>query len=198
MLEGIRVLGREGDALADIFPSTHRTSFFGLNINTVPWGTAAFLLLQDVAPRRGIVWGQTGANPSRGCLKRAEGQLHGWHLVYRLKSRLKKRKGTSPSFFPDFLMKPVWIGFYSVKVTLVRWGQRSGIGSERFRGCVLAPTVPSLTHSLITALEEMWQVSTHTTTNDGATRVINIRTNTLNVVIYKYRGTGSYNTLWTE
>lgn len=114
----------------------------------------------------------------------------------------KKQTGTAERNFPvsfaDFLMKPVWVGFYSVKVTLVRWGQRSGIGSERFRGCVLAPTVPSLTHSLITALEEMWQVSKHITTNDGATRVINIRTNTLNVVIYKYRGTGSHNTLWTE
>lgn len=77
MLEGIRVLGREEGALADIFPSTHRTSFFGLNINTVPRGTAAFLLLRDVAPRGGIAWGQSGANPSRGCLKRAEGQLHG-------------------------------------------------------------------------------------------------------------------------
>lgn len=114
------------------------------------------------------------------------------------KEQTEKRKGTSPSLFPDFLMKPVWVGFYSVKVTLMRGGQRSGIGSERFRGCDLAPTVPSLTHSLITALEEMWQVSKHITTNDGATRVINIRTNTLNVVIYKYRGTGSDNTLWTE
>jgi hypothetical protein len=50
-MEGISLLGREGDALADIFPSIHRTFFFGLNINTVPGRMAPFLLLQDVAPR---------------------------------------------------------------------------------------------------------------------------------------------------
>lgn len=192
-IEGISLLGWEGDALADILPSIHRIFFVGLNINT------PFLLLQDAVSREGIAWGQTRANSSRGyCLKSAEGQLHGWNLVYHLKSKRNRRKGTSLSFFPDFLTKPVWVGFYSVQVTLLWWGQRSGIGSERFRGCFLAPTIPSLTHSLITALEEMWQVSKHTTTNDGATRVINIRTNTLNVVIYKYRGTGSHNTLCAE
>jgi hypothetical protein len=111
------------------------------------------------------------------------------------KEQTEKEERNFPVFFPDLLMKPVLVGFYSVKVTLLRWGQRSGIGSERFRGGVLAPTVPSLTQSLITVLEEMWQVSKHTTANDGATRVINIRTNTLNVVIYKYCGTGSDNTL---
>jgi hypothetical protein len=68
----------------------------------------AFLLLQDVAPRGGIAWSQTGANPSRGCcLKRVEGQLHGWNLVYRLKTRRKKRKFPSSSVIPDFLTKPV-------------------------------------------------------------------------------------------
>jgi len=76
VLEAIRVLGREGAALANIFPSTHRTSFFALNINTVPLKLAAFLL-QDVASRGEIVWGQTGVHPSRRCLKCAVGQLNG-------------------------------------------------------------------------------------------------------------------------
>jgi hypothetical protein len=44
-------------------------------------------------------------------------------------------------------MKPVWVGFYSVKVTLVRWGQSSGIGSEHFRGCLGANCSVLNTHT---------------------------------------------------
>lgn len=160
MLEGIRVLRREGDALADIFPNTHRSSFFDLNINTVPWGMVAFLLLQDVAPRGGITWG-SNRGPSQSRMSQTCGRSAPWMTPFlTFKERTEKGERNFPVFLPpppkhDFLMKPVWVGFYSVEVTLVRWGQRSGIGSERFRGCVLAPTVPSLTHSLNTALEEM-------------------------------------------
>jgi hypothetical protein len=101
VLEGIRVLGREGDALADIFPSIHRTSFFGLNINILPQRLAAFLLLQDVASKGGIAWDQTGASNNRG-------RSAPWTTpCLSVKEQTEKEERNFPVFFPDFLMKPV-------------------------------------------------------------------------------------------
>lgn len=145
----------------------------------------------------GIAWSQTGANPKSRMLSQTCGRsVPLLEPCLPFKEQKEKEEG---NFLASFSLLPNETGFSWL---LFSKRDPGAMGSEvrnrvrTFSRLFLGANYSVLnTLSLITAREEMWQVSKHTTTKDGATIVINIRTNTLNVVIYKYRGTGSDNTL---